>query len=128
MLNKRIWVLFFVLSVSIGCKHDEIPKGIISKENMIVVLVDMHITDAYLNQVSNNDTLQMEAKARYNYIFKQHQIDSVKFSKSLRYYSLKSKELKEIYQKVMDSLDVIQKELQPKPKFEKKIKTKDLPK
>ena len=128
MLKKEIWVLFFVLSVIIGCKDDEIPKGIISKENMIGILVDMHITDAYLNQVSNNDTLQMEAKSRYNYIFKQHQIDSVKFSKSLHYYSLKSKDLNDMYKKVMDSLDVLQKGLHPKPKFKKRIKSKDLPK
>jgi DNA-directed RNA polymerase subunit H (RpoH/RPB5) len=128
MLKKEIWVLFFVLIAILGCKHEDIPKEIISKENMIGLLVDMHITDAYLNQVSNNDTLQMEAKARYNFIFKQHHTDSVKFSRSLKYYSLRSKDLNDMYKKVMDSLDVMQKGLHPKPKFKKRIKSKVLPK
>ena len=122
MLKKEIWILFFASIAMFGCTKNEPPKGIISKENMIGLLVDMHITDSYLNQVPNPDTLQMQAKARYNYIFKRYNTDSTKFSKSLNYYSLKSKELNEMYQKVTDSLDVLQKSLHPKPNFKKVAK------
>jgi hypothetical protein len=119
MLKKEYWVLIIAFIVLLGCKNNELPKGIIAKENMVGLLVDMHISDSYLNQVTNPDTLQMQAKVRYNYIFKRYHTDSTKFSNSLNYYSLKAEELTEIYKKVTDSLDALQKGLHPKTKYKK---------
>ncbi|MBK0384398.1 DUF4296 domain-containing protein [Pedobacter sp. SD-b] len=102
--------LFFLFS----CKQQETPKGIINKDQMVNVLFDMGITDAYLGQVFKPDSLLREAHTRYNYIFKKNNIDSAKFTRSLKYYSLNAKELKEIYAKVTDSLNNLQKDRRKK--------------
>ena len=122
MLMKKLSALFCVFIFLISCKQDETPKGIIEKDKMTGILVDMHISDSYLNQISNADTMQMQAKSRYNYIFKKHNIDSLKFSKSLNYYSLKASELDAIYKNVIDSLDYISNSLKPKIKLKNKSK------
>jgi len=119
---KKLSALFCVFIFLISCKQDETPKGIIEKDKMTGILVDMHISDSYLNQISNADTMQMQAKSRYNYIFKKHNIDSLKFSKSLNYYSLKANELDAIYKNVIDSLDYISNSLKPKIKLKNKSK------
>ena len=124
MLNKKLSALFGVFIFFISCQGEKAPAGIIEKEKMIGVLVDMHISDSYLYQVQNTDTMLMQAKTRYNYIFKKYAIDSVKFSKSLNYYSLQPKELNEMYQKVVDSLEGLEKNLQPKPIPKPKPKVK----
>lgn len=121
---KKLSALFCVFIFLISCKQDETPKGIIDKDKMTGILVDMHISDSYLNQISNADTMQMQAKRRYNYIFKKYNIDSLKFSKSLNYYSLKANELDGIYKNVIDSLDHISNSLKPKPKLKQKSKAK----
>lgn len=97
--------LFFLLS----CNRDDTPKGIINKDQMVNVLFDMGITDAYLNQIYVPDSLQRQAHTRYNYVFKKNNIDSAKFTKSLKYYSLRTTELNEIFSKVTDSLIRLQK-------------------
>ncbi len=97
--------LFFLLS----CNRDNTPKGIINKDQMVKVLFDMGITDAYLNQIGPTDSLLRQAHTRYNYIFKKNRIDSTKFSKSLKYYSLRTEELDEIFSKVNDSLIILEK-------------------
>lgn len=106
-MNKILIVvcIFFLLS----CNRDDTPKGIINKDEMVNVLFDMSITDAYLNQIYKPDSLQRQAHTRYNYLFKKNKIDSAKFTKSLKYYSLRSTELDEIFTKVTDSLTRLEK-------------------
>jgi hypothetical protein len=124
MWMKKLSALFCVFIFLISCKQEETPKGIIDKDKMTGILVDIHISDSYLNQTSNADTMLMQAKTRYNYIFKKYNIDSLKFSKSLNYYSLKANELDEIYKNVIDSLDDISNSLKPKLKLKPKSKAK----
>ncbi len=78
-------------------------------------MVDFQITDAYLNQVPNQDTMKMQAHSRYNYIFKKHDIDSATFSKSLSYYSRRTEEFNKMFDGVLDSLN----------KLESIVRTKD---
>jgi hypothetical protein len=101
---RRIIGFFALLILFTACGQKKTPDGIIEKSEMANVLFDMHITDAYLNQVQNNDTMLMEAHTRYNYIFKKHQIDSAKFTNSLTYYSKNPKELDELFTIVTDSI------------------------
>ncbi len=124
---KKLSVLFFVFIFLISCKEEKTPIGIIAKDKMVGILVDMHISDAYLNQVINVDTLQGQAKSRYNYIFKKYKTDSTKFSKSLNYYSLKTDEFDKMYQNVLDSLDRLDNSLKPKLKLKLKRKLKAKP-
>lgn len=105
MIKQKIAILFSFCLIFISCNQEEIPKGIIEKQKMINVMVDMQITDSYLNQVINRDTMMMEAHTRYNYIFKKFGIDSDQFSRSLLYYSKKPDEFNKMFDGVLDSLN-----------------------
>ena len=76
---------------------------------MYNVLIDMHLADASLDYMSNSynqDSMLINAKAKYDYIFSKYSIDSAIFSESLAYYSKnKPKEIIKVYQNVIDSLD-----------------------
>jgi len=105
MIKEKIFILFCLSLFLFSCQQDSPPKGIIEKEKMINVMVDFQITDAYLNQVSNQDTMKMQAHTRYNYIFKKYDIDSATFSKSLDYYSRRTEEFNKMFNSVLDSLN-----------------------
>jgi hypothetical protein len=83
MIKEKIFILFCLSLFLFSCQQDKTPKGIIEKDKMINVMVDFQITDSYLNQIPNQDTMKMQAHTRYNYIFKKYDIDSATFSRSL---------------------------------------------
>lgn len=106
MIKQKIAILFSFCLIFISCGQEEAPKGIIEKQKMISVMVDMQITDAYLNQVMNSDTMMMQAHTRYDYIFKKYGIDSAQFSRSLSYYSKRPDEFNKMFNGVLDSLNM----------------------
>lgn len=109
--------VFFVLS----CKQDGVPEGVIPKEKMLKVMIDMQLSEAYLNQVYKEDTLKMQAHSRYNYVFNKYKIDSAQFTNSLKYYSLDGKELDAILTEASDSLVRLQESLQKEQELKDSI-------
>ncbi len=126
MIKKNLLTLICLSSFLFSCGEENVPDGIIAKKRMVQILMDMNITDAYLDQVPVGDTLLMQAHSRYNYIFRKYAIDSVKFSKSLTYYSKRPDELQAMYQTVMDSITAKQDAL--KPDTTKRVKKKPIKK
>ncbi|HET8829143.1 MAG TPA: DUF4296 domain-containing protein [Pelobium sp.] len=112
---KRLILLIAIVLFYVGCLQDNLPNGLIEKDKMINVMLDMQLTDAILNQVYNNDTMKMHAHSRFNYIFKKYEIDSAAFTNSLKYYSKDPTELDSMYTLVSDSLIRLQEILAPKP-------------
>ncbi len=111
---KRIILLVAVVLFYVSCNQNKLPKGLIEKGEMLNVMLDMQLTDAALNQVYNNDTMKMQARSRYTYIFEKYKIDSAAFTNSLNYYSEDPMELDSMYTLVSDSLIRLQKSLKPK--------------
>ncbi|MFD1256110.1 DUF4296 domain-containing protein [Mucilaginibacter terrae] len=94
-------VLFFLIPVYLLSCGPQTPAGILNHERMTGLLIDMHIADGSLFEVSQDpDSLFKYGNNRYLYIFKQHQTDSVQFKKSFTYYSNKPDQLFEIYEAV----------------------------
>jgi hypothetical protein len=122
---KRIFTLFCLSLVFLACNQSSLPKGIMDEEKMVKVLMDVHITDSYLNQVYQRDTLLMQAHARYNYIFKKYQIDSATLTKNIKYYSLRPKLLSKMYQTIQDSLQLREDSKNPKPLVDTLVKGAD---
>lgn len=116
---KSLLALFCGLIFFASCNNGNEPKDLIKKKEMVNVLIDMHLADASLDYVHNNDSLLIFAKNKYNYIFKKYKIDSAAFSNSLNYYSSNSDKLATIYKSVLDSLERIN-----KPEIAKIYRTK----
>lgn len=106
---KKLLALFYALIFFSSCNVNQSGEEVVDEEEMVNVLIDMHLVDAVMNYRSNQDSLQMEANSRYNYIFKKHNIDSTTFSNSLKYYTSKNEVMLEIYDQVLDSLTAMEK-------------------
>jgi hypothetical protein len=96
--------LFFILIFFTGCIFDRVPEGIIHKKEMISLLTDIHLVDAYTGMLGQ-DTVKQFAANLYNTVFNKHHTDSVQFRKSLQYYSKEPQSLFDMYQKVQENLD-----------------------
>ena len=101
-MRKILYSLMVIFSVS-GCKPG-IPKDIIQPDKMAMVLHDIHLTDAVVNNVGRPDSAKMIAAAYYKGIYKKYDIDSALYSRSMAYYYDDPKTLSAIYGKVTAGL------------------------
>lgn len=120
-INFYVFCLMFLWA----CNTNKAPQNIIERSKMINVLVDMHLADAVLAKVNNTDTMLMMASSKYYFIFKKYQIDSAKFTNSLKYYNNEPDEFKKMYAEVVGSLNAkIPKEKNDKKKIKRPLKKK----
>jgi hypothetical protein len=111
---KRLLALFCGLIFFIACSKSKIGKNILKEDDMVKLLVDMQLTDAVLDYQYHPDSFMMQAKSRYEYVFKKHKIDSATFAQSLNYYTTQDLKLPVIYDKVLAELKLMKKpELRP---------------
>ena len=104
VIKQKFRFYFLVLMVLMSCKDGKTSEKVIEPDKMVKVLVDMHLADAVLSRISNQDTMLMMASSKYHYIFKKYGIDSAKFTQSLKYYNYQPKEFTKIYTAVVDTL------------------------
>ena len=105
---KRLIPAFLILIFWAGCSSDNPPKGILSKADMTELITDMQLIDGYIANLPQDSANRVGA-GLYLSAFKKYNTDSARFSKSLKYYSLKPKKLSEIYTDVKTNLDTLEK-------------------
>ena len=118
---KKIVLTLLICFSFLHCKNNRIdrpdkPDNLISEEKMVEVIFDMTVVSAAqgLNRkVMDNNGIDPEA-----FVYKKHNIDSVQFSESNRYYSYDVKTYESIYARVKEKLQTkkasINKELKSK--------------
>ena len=96
-------VFFFLLCASCGKNKVKIPKNIISKDSISLVLTDMQIVDAAasFNHLNGDST---SLKSFYKTILSKYGIDRKKFKESMDFYFKNPEILNEIYQKSLEDL------------------------
>src|SRR5690349_10636148 len=102
---RRLLVLFFLVIFSAACRFGTEPKGVIPEGKMVDVLTDMHLVDGFTS--GSVDTAKIVEL--YKTVYNNHEIDSLTFRKSLEYYSKDPARLQNIYGKVTDKLQTLQK-------------------
>lgn len=112
---SRIITGFIILVLFITSCEEETsdkPPHLISRDKMVGILVDIHLSDAAF-QVRRYSSEQMkkynESDIYYSVLRKHHVADSV-FEKSLIYYSGKPKEYEKIYTRVINRLTEMEQE------------------
>ncbi len=109
---KKLLAAFYIVIFLVTCSKDKETKKVIAPDKLYNLLIDMHLADASLDNTYQTDSLLMKAKSKYNYIFDKHETDSATFVYNLDYYTRnKSKELTQIYTKVVDSLERFREQL-----------------
>jgi hypothetical protein len=108
MLHR--FLLFIVISLFLsacyGNKKLKKPENLISKNEMVNILIDIKIMASATGV--NKDLLDKHGIHQEDFIYKKHNIDSLQFALSNEYYSFYMTEYEAIYQKVNDSLTLLQ--------------------
>lgn len=123
ILNRFLTYLSIVLLVT-ACyqfKEPKKPENLISKENMVNVLIDAKIIGSA--NMANKRIMENHGVNLKTYVFEKHNIDSLQFALSNEYYTFHIKEYEDIYNKVKDSLEALKvfyKELEKTEKEEAK--------
>ncbi|HPT30800.1 MAG TPA: DUF4296 domain-containing protein [Prolixibacteraceae bacterium] len=113
-MNRRYCLLLLILMIFASCGEDigEKPANLLSRDQMVNVLTDIHLGDAvYQTRSFSNEKLMKysESDFYYSILKKYHLADSV-FEKSLIYYSGKPKEYEKIYTRVINKLTEMEQE------------------
>jgi hypothetical protein len=91
------------------------PDGVLSKKEMISLMVDIHLEEASLrsdNHQFDKDEMRNYTRGKYLKVFANHGVKPDDFRKSLDYYLLRVSDLDDIYTGVINRLTEMQSELQ----------------
>jgi hypothetical protein len=105
-MKNWIFIALFLASCSPGVDRVEAPKNLIKKEKMIKVLTEImklegHASAKY-SQVSNYHKLM---KATADSLFKAEGITAKQYESSYEYYAHQQKDLRKMYEKILDNLN-----------------------
>ena len=122
---KRFTIFVLMILMTAGCYNFKTPikpKNLISKDEMVKVLIDINLlktaTIKYANTTSKKNINPQQ------YIFDKYGIDSTQFASSNNYYSYYLDEYEVIYIEVKDSLEKLLKYYEDLEVFETKEKAK----
>lgn len=104
----RLIIFLFLISILFSCEaEEEIPENLISKDSMVNILIDVHIAEGKTTQ---SGLPRDSALAYYRFledeIFEKYDIDSARYNMSMHYYTEQIDVLDEIYEVVLDSLNL----------------------
>jgi hypothetical protein len=113
-MSRTITGFLILVLFIVSCEEEtsDRPPHLISRDKMVGILVDIHLSDAAF-QVRRYSSEQMrkfnESDIYYSVLRKHHVADSI-FEKSLIYYSGKPKEYEKIYTRVINRLTEMEQE------------------
>ena len=107
-MKHTIVILILVVS-ALSCGKDEKQKpDIIAKKDMVGILLDIHLTEARVSQAKLPlDSALTYYKFKEKELYEKYNIDSALYKRSMDYYTLNIGELDDIYEKVLDSLNIL---------------------
>ena len=75
-MKKIIYILFIIGFLS--CNNDVNKKPLINKNEMATILYDLHITEAYVSQLTLSSTNTLDTLSYYKQlVFKKHNIQAL---------------------------------------------------
>ncbi len=106
---KFRWLLAIGLFLALSCGGGKLPKGILTKDKMVPLLVYQHLAEQmfslHLALGLKNDSILDDF---YLSILKKHGVDRKVFEESVFYYSKHPEKYKPIYDEVLDRLNAMQ--------------------
>ena len=88
-----------------GCyKAIPVEKPLLSEEELIPILKDIHIAEALLTETVNRRDKDSLARFYYGQIFELHQVDSISFNQSMHAYFTDPPALDSLYEKVVNAI------------------------
>lgn len=100
------WHIGILLLLLASCENpDPKPKNMLSDEDMVKVLSELHLVEARADMLSiPQDSLRPLLEKRYDEIFAELDIDTAAFNATFAYYEHNPAQMDSLYQKVVDNL------------------------
>lgn len=110
MLNKRLFLLLgLCVMLWASCSTDKAPDYLISEDDVVPILVDVHLIDAYFYEMYEpaylEEYMSDSMSIAYSAIFEKHGVTADRFTKSIDYYSDRPETFRAIYEKVILQLN-----------------------
>jgi hypothetical protein len=112
-MKKQLIILVFLLTGFISCDKLPIekPDNLISKKDMIEILVDVHIAEATFNHMRYDSLIKKSSSADFYYsVLDKYQVPDSIFEKSFVFYASTPKQFEKMYQDVMNKLSETEQE------------------
>jgi|TARA_B100000965_G_scaffold177219_2_gene147877 hypothetical protein len=103
-MKKLFLILFFLNSCSFVSDDNEIPKDLISEQEMIDIIYDMSLIS--VSKGINKRILENNGMKPKKYILNKYGIDSLQFVLSNEYYSKDLEKYLSIYENVLQKLEI----------------------
>lgn len=98
---------------SCGEKKMNVPENLVGREDLVSLLVDIHLTDALLNKEKKPHAEKLEESLKlYPQVLLKHNIDRAVFDSTIRFYVKYPKEFALIYDDVLRELSIMEGEVQ----------------
>lgn len=96
-----------VVGSILSCGGDKKPKDILSKGEMVQMLMDVYITEEKVNRLAlQRDSATKVFSALEQKVFEHRNLSDTVFKRSLNYYTDRPVELEAIYTALVDSLQL----------------------
>jgi hypothetical protein len=112
-MKRQLIILVFLLTGFISCDKLPIekPENLISKKDMIEMLVDIHIAEATFNHMRYDSLIKKSSSADFYYsVLDKYQLPDSVFEKSFVFYASTPKQFEKMYQDVMNKLSETEQE------------------
>jgi len=104
-MMRKLLLLFFVLTF-FTCSNQSTPKGVLPKEKMVPLLVDMHLAEPlYAKRFVLGLPDSSAMQDLYLSFLKKHKVSKKEFESSVFYYGKHPDQYKEIYDEVLERLN-----------------------
>lgn len=109
---KRFGLLILTVILLQSCAKTEGSRPEIKKDELVDVLVDIHLTDAYLSQEGCRiDRNRDKIESAYGYVLDKHSVTPKQFQNTMKYYSHHIDAYEQIYNKVIERLTTFESNL-----------------
>jgi len=110
-LLRFIMPVFFIITSFVifsSCSSKErVPEGVLTKDQMVNVLIELHIAEEKVNQlklpIDSSKTLAAVMKDK---VLEKTNVEDTVFEDSFNYYLDRPKEMEQIYTAIVDSLQL----------------------
>ena len=122
-MKKGILIAIFsllLLSGFIGCHHGSRHVEILSRDSLIDVLVDLHISESayHMNQIGTGNQTIIRRNAYFDWVIKKHHITYQEFDTSFKFYMTDIERFSKMYDLVINKIKLKELENKRTPKEE----------
>jgi hypothetical protein len=119
----KYFLWFLIIPALFACHKQQSPPGsdlnkpdsLISRRQMVRILTDVHLTEAAVSFIkTRGDASKDLSEDYYTAVFSKYKISRKNFESNFDYYKRDQEELIKIYEEVIDNLEGMKKQWQPK--------------